>query len=678
MADVFISYSRANSAFAHKLADELKKRQYEVWVDIAGIALTSQWWQEIQRGIESADNFALLMSPNSLGSPVCHLEIEYARKLNKRIIPINHIMVTDEEALTQMQKRVADDPYITELIGERNPDTLFHTNWQVISSINWFNYPPDEDQRFYEKLPAFVEALQVDMAHVRQHTRLLTRSKDWLNNKKNPELLLLGNDVASAEKWLAEWEQDTAECVAKGQPPKVPKPTDQIRAFITASHEAEVERQRQLNELQTSRERAEAAAQRSDTAARNARRILTGVALASAAILIGVVMFTSSQVATAEAQVATAVIQQREAQSDADLARTEVAFAGATATQIPPTLTQAAVVAEDALIEQEISIQFVDAILQGENDPYQIIARMDGVVEAYPEEASAYIVRGLAFGELGEDELAIEDFTQAIELDGQNPAAYLNRGGVYYEMGDYDRAIEDYDTALAIDPEYPLLYYNRGLVNYARGELEQALVDYTQAIELAPSLDQAYNNRGLVYFDLGNYEQAIVDYTESIAINPLQSDAYNNRGRAYSSLGEYNLAFADHDVAVEYDPYDAQLYISRGITYLEWEEYNFAVQDFSEALTLEPENALAYTQRGYTYFYLEDNERALEDLNYAIELDPEDPYAYLLRANIYYYLDEPALSLSDFEAYEALGGELSPEDQAMRDEVATLVETPQS
>jgi hypothetical protein len=163
MADVFLSYSRANSAFAHKLADELKKRNYEVWVDIAGIALTSQWWTEIQRGIESADNFALLMSPESLGSPVCHLEIEYARKLQKRIIPINHIPVTDEEALARMQKRIADDPYITELIGERKPDTLFNTNWQVVSSINWFNYPPDEDPRFYEKLPAFVEALQVDM-----------------------------------------------------------------------------------------------------------------------------------------------------------------------------------------------------------------------------------------------------------------------------------------------------------------------------------------------------------------------------------------------------------------------------------------------------------------------------------------------------------------------------------
>jgi hypothetical protein len=120
MSDVFISYSRANAAFAHKLAAELKKLSYEVWVDIEGIPFTSEWWQAIKRGIESADNFVLVMSPDSLGSPVCHLEIEYARQLNKRIIPINHVNVKREDAADRIVRRIVDDAYITQLVGDRS------------------------------------------------------------------------------------------------------------------------------------------------------------------------------------------------------------------------------------------------------------------------------------------------------------------------------------------------------------------------------------------------------------------------------------------------------------------------------------------------------------------------------------------------------------------------------
>lgn len=87
MSDVFISYSRKERAFADRLAIELEKNGRSVWIDRVGIRFTAEWWEEIKLGIEGSDNFVLIMSPDSMASPVCHLEIEYARKLTKRIIP---------------------------------------------------------------------------------------------------------------------------------------------------------------------------------------------------------------------------------------------------------------------------------------------------------------------------------------------------------------------------------------------------------------------------------------------------------------------------------------------------------------------------------------------------------------------------------------------------------------
>ncbi|HRF98748.1 MAG TPA: toll/interleukin-1 receptor domain-containing protein, partial [Aggregatilineales bacterium] len=89
MSDVFISYSRKNSDFARKLIEKIKAIGKDWWVDWEGIPLSSpSWWAEIKAGIENADNFVFIMSPDSMASVVCNMELDYAIALGKRIIPV--------------------------------------------------------------------------------------------------------------------------------------------------------------------------------------------------------------------------------------------------------------------------------------------------------------------------------------------------------------------------------------------------------------------------------------------------------------------------------------------------------------------------------------------------------------------------------------------------------------
>jgi tetratricopeptide (TPR) repeat protein len=55
---------------------------------------------------------------------------------------------------------------------------------------------------------------------------------------------------------------------------------------------------------------------------------------------------------------------------------------------------------------------------------------------------------------------AIQDYTQAIELDPEDATAYSNRGLAYADSHDYARAIQDYDRAIELDPEDAAAYYN--------------------------------------------------------------------------------------------------------------------------------------------------------------------------------------------------------------------------
>ena len=74
-----------------------------------------------------------------------------------------------------------------------------------------------------------------------------------------------------------------------------------------------------------------------------------------------------------------------------------------------------------------------------------------------------YYVRGLAYGHKEEYDLAIEDYTQAIEFKRNFAEAYNGRGNVYNEKNEYDLAIEDYDEALKFKPDFKEAIHNRAI-----------------------------------------------------------------------------------------------------------------------------------------------------------------------------------------------------------------------
>src|SRR5689334_23360117 len=110
MSDVFISYSRKNSDFARRLIDKLILRGKDAWVDWEGIPLTSpNWWLEIKAGIEAADSFVFIMSPDSMASVVCNMELDYAIELHKRIVPVVYLDVASRDAFASVADFEADE-----------------------------------------------------------------------------------------------------------------------------------------------------------------------------------------------------------------------------------------------------------------------------------------------------------------------------------------------------------------------------------------------------------------------------------------------------------------------------------------------------------------------------------------------------------------------------------------
>ena len=68
-----------------------------------------------------------------------------------------------------------------------------------------------------------------------------------------------------------------------------------------------------------------------------------------------------------------------------------------------------------------------------------------------PQSAEAYFNKGLTEAALGNDSVAIDDFTRTIELKPNYETAYFERGKIYLKQDDKAEACKDFKEA-----------YNRG------------------------------------------------------------------------------------------------------------------------------------------------------------------------------------------------------------------------
>lgn len=194
MAKLFVSYSRKDSVTARKLIEAFRSIDQDVWVDWESIPPAVDWLEQIFRGIEEADAFIFLISPDSIASEVCKVEINRAAQNNKRIIPI---VLRDV------------DPKIT-------PESIRKLNWTFIR----------ETDNFEEGLAKVKTAIELDLDWLEEHRRLQVRSLEW-HRKKDPSLLLRGRDLRNARHMLA-----TATS-------KDPIPTDLQTKFIQYSLRSE-------------------------------------------------------------------------------------------------------------------------------------------------------------------------------------------------------------------------------------------------------------------------------------------------------------------------------------------------------------------------------------------------------------------------------------------------------
>ncbi|PVD49469.1 hypothetical protein DC498_24950 [Terrimonas sp.] len=97
----FISYSRVDTPFVLKLANDLKAAGVNIWLDQLNIQPGAHWDNEIEAALNSATCVLAIISPQSMESKNAMDEISFALEQNKKVIPV---LLTNTETSFRLRR----------------------------------------------------------------------------------------------------------------------------------------------------------------------------------------------------------------------------------------------------------------------------------------------------------------------------------------------------------------------------------------------------------------------------------------------------------------------------------------------------------------------------------------------------------------------------------------------
>lgn len=245
-----------------------------------------------------------------------------------------------------------------------------------------------------------------------------------------------------------------------------------------------------------------------------------------------------------------------------------------------------------------------------------------------------YVTLGEIHNATGKNDLAMEEFQRALQLDSRNSDAIKGLAHSYESAGRIPDAEAAYKKAIALRSDYWDGYNSLGLFYRRQARYEEAATQYIHAAELTPDNAQVYSNLASAYIDEGDqkkFPQAEKALRKSIELSPSYG-AYANLGYLYALEQRFAESAAATEKALQFNDHDYIVWANLAMAYDGLhDEPRFQAAMNRELPLLEaaaganPRDAgvqgrlaLIYAKRGM-------RDKALAHVQTALALAPDDP-----------------------------------------------------
>jgi serine/threonine-protein kinase len=264
-----------------------------------------------------------------------------------------------------------------------------------------------------------------------------------------------------------------------------------------------------------------------------------------------------------------------------------------------------------------------------------------------------------------------------MELDDRIPSVLVTLARIHSLLGNQDLALQEFHQALALDPEDAVAV--RGLATFYKnsGRNDDAEKALQQAITMRPDDWYTYNELGAFYEEIGKDPQAISAYRQALRITPDNAEVWSNLGAAYLDTdGQQALAEEALRKSIALAPsYPA--YANLGLLYLQQKRFSESAAANEQALREDGNNyivwnnlMLAYQGSGQTDKAKTARRRAEELAEQAVQLKPRDAMAHSQLAMLYAFDKLNQKSTASIRTSLAL----APDDSNVLDNVGEAYE----
>jgi tetratricopeptide (TPR) repeat protein len=141
----------------------------------------------------------------------------------------------------------------------------------------------------------------------------------------------------------------------------------------------------------------------------------------------------------------------------------------------------------------------------------------------------------------GDHRAAIDEFNEAIRLNGGWTENHLNAGRALFTVGDYAEAAQAFSIALEQTPGDWRAHMLMGMTRQRLGHWEASLLEFQTAARLAPKAAMPHFNIANILAQQGKVDEAAAEYQETLRLEPRFAEARRAldgiRGRKPDGLG---------------------------------------------------------------------------------------------------------------------------------------------
>lgn len=245
----------------------------------------------------------------------------------------------------------------------------------------------------------------------------------------------------------------------------------------------------------------------------------------------------------------------------------------------------------------------------------------------------AFNLRSSAYSGLGQQDLALADISEAINLDPKD-VDYLNsRAQIYFEQFQYELADADAKKITELEPGNPLGWLCLGRNADARKDYDKAIEHYNYAVKLDNSNAQSYSLRAYTYISQKRWSEATDDVVSAFSIDITDGGALDCVNTLADSASV--VLCSKMKIQAKKDPNNSLWPFIIGATYEKRGNMTEALEFFNKSFDIEP-SAGAAQRLSAAYSDVDNLKMALDFADRAIQMDSTDTDGLYSKAMAYF------------------------------------------